>query len=184
MQKHILLTGEPRTGKTTLLKRIIQNLKISCGGFYTEEIIKNNKRRGFRIKTLDGKEGILALQGLKSKFRLGKYGINLKDLDEIGVDSVFEALKDKKIIIIDEIGKMELFSQKFKDAVLKTLNSKKRLIGIIHRENSKFLRTIKARDDVEIFEIDLSNQEGILKKILSMLGSPGQGKKKGENAQM
>lgn len=166
--KHILLTGRPRTGKTTLLKRIIKDLD-SCGGFYTEEIIKDNKRVGFKIKTLDGKEGILAKKGLKSNFRLGRYGINLKDLEEIGVKAIEEALKNKDIIIIDEIGKMELFSKRFKRVVLETLDSAKRLLGVIHIAKTEFLNRIRKRKDIEIFEVNQDNHAEILNKVNSML---------------
>lgn len=69
MKRYILLTGNSRTGKTTILKELIKDLD-SCGGFYTKEIVKDNKRIGFRIKTLNGKEGILAEKGLKSKYKL------------------------------------------------------------------------------------------------------------------
>lgn len=169
MTQHILLTGKPRTGKTTLLKRIIKGLKFSCGGFYTEEIVKDNQRVGFKIKTLDGEEGILAEKHRKSRFRLGKYGINLEDLEGIGVKAIEEALKTKQIVVIDEIGKMELFSRRFKNAVLKTLDSGKRLIGVIHLADDDFLNAIRARKDVVIFEVNLSNHEEVLKKISSIL---------------
>lgn len=170
MPKHILLTGKPRTGKTTLLKRIIQDLK-SCGGFYTQEIRKNNQRVGFKIKTLDGKEGVLASKGKQSRFRVGKYGINLKDLEEIGVKAIEKALKEKEIVVIDEIAKMELFSQQFKDAVLKTLDSDKRLIGVIQISDSEFLNAIRDRKDVVIFEVNLENHAQILQQITSLIGT-------------
>ena len=167
--KHILLTGKPKVGKTTLLKTIISKIN-SCGGFYTEEILdENEKRIGFKIKTLEGKEGILALKGLNSPFRLGKYGINLKDLEEIGLVSVKEALKNKKIIVIDEIGKMELYSEKFKDLVLEVLNSGKMLLGVIHQENIEFLNKIRERKDVEIFEVNLKNHQETICRVYSLL---------------
>lgn len=170
MQPHILLTGKPRVGKTTLLKRIIQDLK-SCGGFYTEEIIKEGRRRiGFKIKTLDGKEGILAKEGLKSRYRLGKYGINLEDLEKIGVGTIENTLNDKEIVVIDEIGKMELFSQKFKDIVLKALGSDKRVIGVIHRGRLGFLNAIKSRKDVLCFKVNLDNHKELLNKISAIIG--------------
>jgi nucleoside-triphosphatase len=167
--KHILLTGLPRTGKTTLLKTIISKLD-SCGGFYTEEILNEDKKRmGFKIKTLDGKEGILALKGISSKFKLGKYGINLKDLEEIALPSVKEALKNKSIIVIDEIGKMELFSEKFKNLVLEVLDSGKPLLGVIHKESIEFLNKIRKRKDVEVLEVNLNNHQDILYKVFSLL---------------
>ena len=168
--KHILLTGKPRTGKTTLIKRIIEDLN-SCGGFYTDEIIKNNQRRGFRIRTLEGKEGILASRDLKSKFKLGKYRINIKDLDEIGVKAIEEALETKDIIVIDEIGKMELFSDKFKAAVEKTLDSGKSLIGVIHIADIEFLNKIRGRKDVIVLETNLENHARIFQKVKTLLKS-------------
>jgi len=165
VRRHILLTGKPRTGKTTLLKEIIKDLD-SCGGFYTEEITQDNERAGFKIKTLDGKEGILAKKGLESKYRLGKYGINIKDLEEIGVEAIEEALKTKKIIIIDEIGKMEFFSEKFKDIAFRALDSDKRVIGIIHRD---LLGLTGQHQDTEILKVNLNNHQEILSRCKSLL---------------
>lgn len=70
---NILITGKPRTGKTTLVKRLVESLRrVRAGGFYTEEITRNNIRQGFKIVTLDGKEGILAKKGMPSPFPVGQ----------------------------------------------------------------------------------------------------------------
>ena len=109
------------------------------------------------------------MKGMKSKFRLGRYGINIKDLEEIGIKAVEEALKDKEIVVIDEIGRMELFSQRFRDTVLKVLDSGKRLVGVIHRQDLEFLNNIKSRSDVEVFEVKQDNHQEILKKVMALL---------------
>lgn len=168
---HILLTGRPGTGKTTLLKKIIEVLDLPCGGFYTEEMKEYGQRAGFKIKTLDGEEGVLARKGLKSKIRLGGYGINLKDLDEIGVGAVDEAIKSKEIVVIDEIGKMELFSEKFKSAVEKALDSGKRVVGVIHIADLGFLNNIRKRKDVLMLEVGLENHDEVLRKVKEILKS-------------
>jgi nucleoside-triphosphatase len=165
---HILLTGKPGSGKTTLIKRIIQELDY-CGGFYTEEIVEAGQRTGFKIRSLDGKEGILAKKGLNSRYKLGSYGINLRELEEIGVRAVEQSMESKEIIIIDEIGKMELFSERFKDTVLKALDSGKRVLGVIHIADLPFLDNIRKRGDVILFEVNLRNQEDIFKKALDFL---------------
>ena len=162
--KHILLTGLAGVGKTTLLRTVVSKLN-ACGGFYTEEILENGRRIGFKIKTLDGREGLLALKGFNSKFKLGGYGINLRDLEEIGVACVEEAMNNKEIIVIDEIGKMELFSEKFRKVVLRVLDSGKMLLGVIHKGKIEFLNKIRERKDVEIFEVNLYNHNEILHKI-------------------
>jgi nucleoside-triphosphatase len=109
MVKNIFITGLPGCGKTTLIKEILKELKIPAKGFFTEEIRKEGERIGFKIVTLSKKEGILAEKGFKSLYRVSKYGVILKDLEEIGVREIEEGLKGDFLIVVDEIGKMELF---------------------------------------------------------------------------
>jgi nucleoside-triphosphatase len=165
---HILLTGKPGSGKTTLIKKLVDGLD-SCGGFYTEEIREKGERTGFKIKTLEGKEGVLAGQGFRSNYNLGKYGVNIRDLDEIGVKAIEQALLNKDIIVIDEIGKMELFSERFKCAVLKVLESGKRLLGVIHIATLPFLNKIRQRSDIILFEVTLHNQGEVFEKARGLL---------------
>lgn len=152
-----------------MIRKIIQQLG-SAGGFFTQDFCQDNQRIGFRIVTLEGQEGILAKKGLKhSKFRLGKYGINPNDLEEIGVVAIKEAVKTKEVVVIDEIGKMELFSKKFKVAVWQALESKKKVLGTIQQSDIPFLKQIKARQDTTILELKSDNQEDVLKKLKEIL---------------
>lgn len=162
--RHVLITGKPRVGKTSLIKELIPHL-TSYGGFYTQEICENDKRVGFEIITLDGKMGLLAKKGLKSEFRLGSYGIYLKDLEGIGIKAVEDAIRDKDFIVIDEIGKMELYSEEFRDIVLKALDSGKRLLGVIHIDDIPFLRQIKSRKDILLLELTPDNHRDILEQV-------------------
>jgi nucleoside-triphosphatase len=167
---HILITGKPRTGKTTLVKKIIKACGPACGGFYTEEIARGGERRGFLMRTTSGREGVLAEKGWQSPHRLGKYGINQATLEEIGVEAVEKALQDNEIVVIDEIGKMELFSQKFKDVVIKALESKKRVVGVIHQAGWPFLNAVRERPDVLLLEVSGENNAEVWEKIKSLLG--------------
>ncbi|ACM22832.1 MULTISPECIES: NTPase [Thermotoga] len=166
----ILITGRPGVGKTTLIKKI-SSLLQNAGGFYTEEMREKGKRVGFKIVTLDGREGILAKVGFPSQHRVGKYGVNLKDLEELGVDSVERALEEKSVVIIDEIGKMELLSERFKRVVEKAFNSEKDLIATIKKSSDPFVEKIKNKKDVIIFELNERNRDLLLKRILDMLKS-------------
>jgi nucleoside-triphosphatase len=162
--KNIFLTGKPRSGKTTMVMRIVQQLD-SAGGFFTQEFCRNNQRIGFKITTLAGREGILAKKGFRSRFRLGKYGINLRDLESIGVAAIEEAVKKKEVVVIDEIGKMELFSLKFRNAVLQALDSKRRVLGTIQQSDLPFLKQIRLRRDTTILELESFNREEIFKHL-------------------
>ncbi len=167
--KNLFITGKPGCGKTTLIKEILKKLKSKVSGFYTEEIKEKGKRIGFKIKTLDKKEGILAHINLKSKYQLGKYKVNLKDLEEIGVLAIERAIKEKKIVLIDEIGKMELFSEKFKSAVLKALNSENKVLGTIMLKKNPFCDKIKKRKDTKIFYLKRENFKETKKEIENYL---------------
>ncbi len=169
MIKNIFITGKPGCGKTTLIKEILKELKIPAQGFFTEEIREKGKRVGFKIKTLNQKEGILAHKDLKSQFRVSKYGVNLKDLEEIGVKELEKGLEKEHLLIVDEIGKMELFSQRFKDIILRSLESKNKVLGTIMIKENPFSKKIKKRRDTKIFYLTPENKKRIKKEILKIL---------------
>jgi len=169
MIKNIFITGKPGCGKTTLIKESLKELKISAQGFFTEEIREKGKRVGFKIKTLNQKEGILAHRNLKTQFRVSKYGVNLKDLEEIGVRELERGLEKECLLVIDEIGKMELFSQKFRDVVLKCLESKNKVLGTIMLKENSFCEKIKKRGDTKIFYLTSENKKKVKAEILKIL---------------
>ena len=166
MKKNILFTGRPGVGKTTVIMKLISGLK-GVGGFYTEEIRQRGERKGFRIVTLRGKKGILAHKNLNSPYRVGRYGVNIEDLENIAGRSIFLALNDdkKKIILIDEIGRMELYSPKFQEAVIKALNSSKRVIATLQERHNRFTDAIRKREDVELIEVTLENRKRLTEEL-------------------
>ena len=93
---------------------------------------------------------------------MGKYRVNLDDLKNIGGNAILKAMKDADVIVVDEIGPMELFSQAFKDAIVQAVDSNKPILGTIHfRAQNPLINAIKARNDVEIFEVTNENRESI-----------------------
>lgn len=166
MDKNILLTGKPGVGKTTIIQKAIDRLPpvIETGGFITCEIRENAKRTGFKIKSLDGKEAILAHVDIDSSYNVSKYGVDIEALDSVAVDSILSSL-DKDIIIIDEIGKMELFSRKFKDAVKKALNQRK-VLGTIKSSDDSFTDKIRKRKDVDVIEVTKQNRDSLTSELI------------------
>jgi nucleoside-triphosphatase len=166
MIKNIFVTGLPGCGKTTLIKGILKELKIPAKGFFTEEMRKGEERIGFKIVTFSGREGILAEKGFKSPYRVSKYGVILRDLEEIGVKEIEEGLRGDFLIVVDEIGKMELFSRKFREVILKALDSKNRILGTIILKENPFCDKIKQREDTKVFYLTRENREKVKKEIL------------------
>ncbi|HIE34460.1 MAG TPA: NTPase [Candidatus Altiarchaeales archaeon] len=166
MRKNILLTGESGIGKTTAIKKILERVDLSAGGFYTQEIRENKMRTGFKIITLDGKEGLLAHIELNTRYRVGKYSVNPDDLDNIAVRSILESLNND-LIVIDEIGRMELFSEKFKKAVILALDTR-RVLGTIKVSGDLFTDSIRRRDDTEIISVNLENRNSLVDMIVGI----------------
>ncbi|HJN03177.1 MAG: nucleoside-triphosphatase [Nitrospinota bacterium] len=165
--KNIFLTGPPSSGKTTVIKKIITGLKRPAKGFYTEEIRVDGKRQGFKMITLAGKEGLLGHRDIKSDYTVSKYGVSIENIDNIAVPAIIPD-NQSQIIILDEIGKMECFSKKFKEAALQALDSNNTVIGTIAISGTEFIRKIKERCDMKIIEATESNRHELSDKILSM----------------
>jgi nucleoside-triphosphatase THEP1 len=168
-RKNIMISGMPGVGKTSLLKAILSQLSLSAGGFISEEIREGRERVGFSLKTLDGRAGILAHKNIPTPHRFGKYYINLQDIEKIAVQSIEEAISQKELIVIDEIGKMELLSSLFRQAVLRALDCPKPLIATLHRGDDPFLKSIRERDDTFVFWLTQQNRKEIFENILSLL---------------
>lgn len=168
---NILITGKPGIGKTTVIKKFIEKFGKSVGGFYTEEIRERGKRVGFRIKSISGDEGLLSHIGIKSNCNVGKYGVNVNDIDKVGVKAIDDALEKCEInfVVIDEIAKMELFSKNFKNAVLSALNSSKITVSVIQDKNIDFLNSIRERNDVKIIRITEENRDKIIEEICELI---------------
>ena len=114
--KNILITGSPGIGKTTLVKRLFEKLAVlNPVGFYTEEIREGGIRRGFRLVSHDGREGILSHVDIRSPFKVGKYRVDVSGFDRF-LDTLSISKSDSGLVILDEIGKMECFSRKFLQA--------------------------------------------------------------------
>jgi nucleoside-triphosphatase THEP1 len=169
LKKNIFLTGAPSSGKTTGIKRLIPKLPVPASGFYTEEERGEGGRAGFVMRTLDGKEGYLAHRRIRSDFHIRRYGVSIENIETIAVPSI--APEEGRIIILDEIGKMECFSAVFRAAALRALDSLNIVVGTITFGGDDFIAGVKARPDIEIIEVTLQNRDALPDLILSKISS-------------
>ena len=175
MTEKVLLTGRPGCGKTTLIKRVVNNLPQRAGGFYTEEIRDRGRRSGFKIVTLDGDEVVFAHVELKTPEHLGKYRLDLSALEAVGVKAIREAVQAVRLIVIDEIGPMEIRSPIFRDAVNETLDSELPVLATIFARSLPFTDAIKSRPDVTVIEVRPDNREKLVLELSDRIQalSPG-----------
>jgi nucleoside-triphosphatase len=162
IQKMILLTGEPRIGKSTAIKKLISLLSTTgLVGFYTEEVRENDNRIGFVIKTLDGKQGMLASVTSDSELRIGRYGVNMKAFEEICLPCIIDGMVSGKTLIIDEIGPMQMYSEKYKELLLQLVDLKYPTIGTIFYHSHPWIDDLKASNNIKLIELTLENRDNI-----------------------
>ncbi len=160
-----LLTGMPGTGKTSLIRQVASTLGDKAGGFYTEEIRIKGVRQGFRIVTLDGQTSVLAHVNIKSPFKVSKYGVDIEGLDSIGVSALQKAAAECDLVIVDEIGKMELFSEKFRNTVLGIIESGKKVLGTIMLKSDPWANQIKKKPQVKLLLVSRNNHTEVLQEL-------------------
>ncbi|MBC7333836.1 MAG: hypothetical protein H5T85_05210 [Actinobacteria bacterium] len=171
--KNILITGTPGSGKTTLFNEIITNIRNvsslkSCNitGFITKEIREKGIRVGFNIENFSGEKGILAHINNKEGPVVGKYKVNLLDLENIGIKTLKDALNspDINLVAIDEIGKMEMFHPDFLDLIDKIISSSKILLATISYKNKELLQKLKERNDTYVLDLTYVPKDSMERK--------------------
>ena len=165
MKPVYLLTGKPGTGKTSLIKQAVTELKVNAGGFYTEEIRSQGTRLGFKLVTLDGQEAVMAHVNLHSRYRVSKYGVDVESLDRVGVSALIQAARQRDLVVVDEIGKMELFSASFRETVLAIIDSGKKVLGTIMLAPNPWADAIKCQPQVNLVEVTRTNYDRVLDDI-------------------
>jgi len=173
--RNVFLSGVPGVGKTTLIRRALEQLVLPdqgvrvAGGFYTEEIRERGRRVGFRIRTLDGKEATLAHVRCQSRFRVGRYGVDVGAFDRVGVQGLRDAMRRPGIIVMDEVGRMELYSKQFQSTVREVLDSPAPVLGVLQRRRSPFLDEIRRRKDVHLIEVTHGNRGALASTLAAMM---------------
>ena len=171
--KNILITGLPGTGKTTVILRLLDLLKgWKLAGFYTQEIREEGERKGFRVASLSGGSGTLAHLDLKTGHRVGAYSVDVRAFEEIALP---ELHRPCDAVIIDEIGKMECFSERFVKAVREALGGPVPLVATVALKGGGFIAQVRSRADVEVREVTRANRDEMpasLRERLDLLLGP------------
>jgi nucleoside-triphosphatase len=170
MASHILITGLPGVGKTTLIRKLVERLtEYRPAGFYTEEI-RNERgtREGFRLVTLCGRQLVLSHVRHPGPHRVSRYGV-----DVAGFERLLEELdlrhSPSSLIIIDEIGKMECFSKRFVDVVTLLLDGSKTLVATIALKGEGFIRQVKRKPDCRVVTVTRENRDRLPDELTSEL---------------
>jgi nucleoside-triphosphatase len=151
MAVRILLEGRPGSGKTTAAARLAELLRErgrAVRGFVTHEVREGGTRVGFEVETLDGRRALLAHVDLPGPPRVGKYGVDLEAFERIALQAL-EAPGRGTVVVIDELGKMELVSKRFREAVSRLFETSLSVVATVHVARHPFTDAVKRRADVE-----------------------------------
>ena len=166
----VLLEGRPGSGKTTVARRLVQQLRaagVPTAGFTTEEIREGGQRVGFAVESVSGQRGVLAHVTRPGPPRVGKYGVDLSAFERIALPAL--AAPPGAVIVIDELGKMELASDRFREAVEAIFDGGSAVVATVHAFRHPLTDALKARPDVEILRITSGNRDSLPGELLERL---------------
>ena len=166
----ILLTGLPGCGKTTAIMKILDALNCrKAVGFYTEEIREGDVRKGFRWTTLDGNTGVLAHVSIKGSHKVGKYGVDVAAFEGSVVPLLDIERGDAELFVIDEIGKMECFSEKFVTAIRRLFASDKSVLASVAKKGRGLISEVRNYPGTKLFNLTAQSRDRIIAEISQIL---------------
>lgn len=169
----IFVTGDPGCGKTTAVRRVVERLgPLPMTGFLTEEVRENGARTGFRGVTLDGKVFTLARADAAGDFRVGPYGVMLGELEAVGVPALRPA-PDTRLVVLDEVGKMEAFSAPFREAVMDLLAGPVPVLGTVAVHGVGFVKKVRHDPRITLVRMTRASREAIVGDLLRRLKDVG-----------
>jgi nucleoside-triphosphatase len=161
-------------GKSTVVRKVAERIQqdgVKVGGMTSADLRSGSARVGFEIRDLmSGKVGVLAHVNQPTGLRIGKYHVKDEDLDKIGAEAILSAINHADLIVIDEVGPMELSSRRFKDAVRAALACGKSLLGTVHRNaQDPLVQAIRTDRTVEVIEVTRENRDSLPNLLLERL---------------
>lgn len=157
----ILLEGRPGSGKTTVARGLVRILRargVPVSGFTTEEIREGGRRLGFQVEGISGTRAILAHVDLPGPPRVGKYGVDLASFERVALPSI---ASPAGVVVIDELGKMELASSEFRRAVSALFETDRSIVATVHASAHPYTDALKRRPGVRIVRISRQNRESL-----------------------
>lgn len=158
----ILLIGRPGVGKTTLVTRICEELSVPASGFYTTEIREGPRRLGFQIRTLDGREGLLAHRELPTGPSVGRYRVAVDEIRRLALPTIQRALTGTGVVVLDEVGPMELTVPELREIALTLLSGAGPFLVTIQERSLGLLDRVPPRERPSPIRVTTANREQLV----------------------
>jgi nucleoside-triphosphatase len=173
MSLRILVEGRPGSGKTTVAARLADLLaerSIEVRGFVTHELREAGRRIGFAVETVDGRRAKLAHVSFAGRPRVGRYGVDLAAFERVALPALAEPPRGA-VVLIDELGKMELASEPFREAVSRLFDAPVDLVATVHLFRHPFTDGLKRRPDVERVRVTRYGRDELPETLADRLGT-------------
>jgi nucleoside-triphosphatase len=166
----LLITGRPGVGKTTVIRRVAEQLETrELRGFYTEEIREGGERRGFRFVGFDGSTGVIAHVDFTKSRRVGKYGVDVNAVDDAA--ALLRPDPAAHVYLVDEIGKMECQSERFVASMRALLSAGAPVVATVAARGTGFIAEIKRSPDCELWEVSHANRDELPSRICAWIAA-------------
>jgi nucleoside-triphosphatase len=165
---HILITGLPGVGKTTLIRELVKHLaEHNPAGFYTEEVLDaQGTREGFRLVTLCGRRLVMSHIRHPGPYRVSRYGVDVAGFEQLLAELDLRHARSR-LIMIDEIGRMECLSRKFQEEVTRLMDAPNVLVATVALKGEGFIRQVKNRPDCHLVTVTRENRDSLVNDLLS-----------------
>ena len=167
----ILLEGRPGVGKTTVARRLADLLRetgLEPKGFVTEELREAGRRVGFAVETLEGERAVLAHVDLRGPPRVSRYGVDVEAFERLALPALAE-LGESDLVVLDELGKMELASEPFRAAVRRLFAEEGAVVATVHTARHPFTDALKRRAPVETIRVTTRNRDDLPRDLAARL---------------
>ena len=169
MPHRIAVTGSPGIGKSTVVEKVTKVMKCRVGGVLARDKRFNGRRIGFELLDIaSGDVGVLADETGNGP-QLGKYRVHLDSLEKIGAMAVQNAIQCD-LIVVDEVGPMELSSRSFISAVENAIASQKPMLIVLHEWSNHPLAK-KIRRTFQVISVTRENRDMLVKEIAQALNA-------------
>ncbi|MGQ0779437.1 MAG: nucleoside-triphosphatase [Pseudonocardiales bacterium] len=168
----LLLDGPPKVGKSVVMRRLVRLLRergAVVGGFVTDEIRERDRRVGFVVRDVAGPDAILAHQDLQTGVRVGRFGVDVPAFERVALPALRRAQDGGGVVIIDELGRMELASAPFVEAVDALLAGSLSVVATVHVYEHPVTDALKRRMDLQRVTVTEANRDRLPAQLFRQL---------------
>ena len=159
-KKHLFLTGHKQVGKSTILRKLLEN-REEPAGFRTLRI---PNEEGCSVHMFAPDETEFTEANRVFYRHKGVLYLNIEDFDRIGCD-LLEKSKGADLILMDELGPTEVHARQFRRAVWETLDESAHVYGVLQMAESDFLDQVAAREDVLVMTVTEENRDDLPRQL-------------------